>query len=357
VLRNFPLHTLQEALEVPQKIQDERAGRPFKKILLADALGYKPGSSGFRDILSSSYKYGLTDGTEKAEEVSLTPLGGAAVQTTNPTQRRLAVRRAALKPPLFEQFFAAYQNNRIPSPDMLRKMLVSDYDVPKEFVEDCARILMENGRFANLIRDVGGSPYVMMDDNDGDAEPITNEASNEDGSDDPTTQVASDEPAARGPEASGNGQPAAPKTARPIFIAHGKKQGPLEKLQKILAGFQIPYRVVVDEPNLARPIPQKVRDNMNECGSAILIFTCDEKFKRDNGDEVWRPSENVVYELGAASFAYGDKVVIFKEKGIHFPTNFQSIGYIEFEENAIEAKTADLLRELIGFGLLKVTPT
>jgi hypothetical protein len=31
------------------------------------------------------------------------------------------------------------------------------------------------------------------------------------------------------------------------------------------------------------------------------------------------------------------------------------IGYIEFEENAIEAKTAELLQELIGFGLVKVT--
>jgi hypothetical protein len=30
---------------------------------------------------------------------------------------------------------------------------------------------------------------------------------------------------------------------------------------------------------------------------------------------------------------YGDRIAIFKEKGLHFPTNFQSIGYIEFESN------------------------
>ena len=96
---------------------------------------------------------------------------------------------------------------------------------------------------------------------------------------------------------------------------------------------------------------------MLQCGSAILIFTCDQKFSNDKGEEVWRPSENVVHELGAASFAYEDRVVIFKEKGIHFPTNFQSIGYIEFEEDAIEAKTADLLKELIGFGLVRVITT
>jgi predicted nucleotide-binding protein len=134
-------------------------------------------------------------------------------------------------------------------------------------------------------------------------------------------------------EQSGPTTQAAPPRA--IFIGHGKKRGPLDKLVKILTSFQIPHKVVVDEANLGRPIPQKVRETMLQCGSAILIFPCDQKFTNDQGEEVWRPSENVVHELGAASFAYEDRVVIFKEKGIHFPTNFQSIGYIEFEENAI----------------------
>src|SRR6266705_4396370 len=101
---------------------------------------------------------------------------------------------------------------------------------------------------------------------------------------------------------------------------------------------------------------KKVKDTIEECGSAILIFTRDEKFFDSAGKEIWRPSENVVHELGATSFAYGDRIVIFKEKGLHFPTNFQSIGYIEFEVDSIEAKATDLLKELIGFGLVKITP-
>ena len=48
--------------------------------------------------------------------------------------------------------------------------------------------------------------------------------------------------------------------------------------------------------------------------------------------------------------------MILKEKGITFPTNFSSIGYIEFEENAIEAKAVEILKELIGFGLVTVSP-
>jgi predicted nucleotide-binding protein len=115
----------------------------------------------------------------------------------------------------------------------------------------------------------------------------------------------------------------------------------------------VPYQVVVDLANLGRPIPDKVRQTMEQCGSAILIFTKDEEFRDADGNELWRrPSENVVYELGAASYAYEDRVVILKEKGITFPTNFSSTGYIEFEENAIEAKAVEILKELIGFGLV-----
>jgi hypothetical protein len=50
------------------------------------------------------------------------------------------------------------------------------------------------------------------------------------------------------------------------------------------------------------------------------------KFLAESGDEVWRPSENVVHELGAASIHYEERVVIFKEKGIDLPTKFKSIG-------------------------------
>ncbi len=70
---------------------------------------------------------------------------------------------------------------------------------------------------------------------------------------------------------------------------------------------------------------------MNECGAAVIIFTADEKFEDTTGRAVYRPSENVVFELGAASVLYGSRVIIFKEKGVDFPTNFRDIGFIEFD--------------------------
>lgn len=140
-----------------------------------------------------------------------------------------------------------------------------------------------------------------------------------------------------------------------IFVAHGKNKKPLEQLKKILDQFKIPYRVAVEEANLGRPISGKVRDIMKSCNCAILIFSADEEFKDKDGNAIWRPSENVVHELGATAFLYDNRIVIMKEDGVSFPTNFRDIGYISFEKDQLDAKALDILKELIGFGIVKVS--
>lgn len=355
--RNFPRHKLEEALVVAQQIMDEKAGRPFKRLLLADAIGIKPSSSEYRDLLSSSIKYDLTEGSEKASEITLTPLGKSATQTNDAQQRLEARRTAAFTPEVFGKFYRDYADHRVPTPDMLRKLLISDYGVPADHAEECETVIMSNGRFVDVIRDIGGSPHVLLEAEVGASRDGSNSSDSE--QDPPplaTPATPRKETLPASTQHSPPSLPVANTAPKPIFIGHGKNKQPLQKLQAILSSFQIPHRVTIDEANLGRPIPQKVKDTMLQCGSAILIFTRDEKLQDVNGNEIWRPSENVVHELGAASFAYEDRIVIFKEKGLNFPTNFQSIGYIEFEVDSIEAKATDLLKELIGFGLVKITP-
>ena len=65
--------------------------------------------------------------------------------------------------------------------------------------------------------------------------------------------------------------------------------------------------------------------------------------------------EDAVYELGAAAYVYDNRIVIMKEEGVTFPSNFRDLGYIAFEKNLIEAKSMDALKELIGFGIVKVS--
>jgi hypothetical protein len=357
--RNFPKNSLQSSVVVAQKIQDEMGGKPMNRLLLADALSLSPSSSNFREALSSSYKYGLTEGTEKADQITLTEIGSAA--TSKDAAKRLeALRNAALRSPVFGQFFRDYANKKVPSSDMLPKVLHASYNVPSDLTTECASLVEANGRFVEIIREIGGSPHILLV---AEAAMVSNEEQVGDDGQKGINEIVPSEPTGSKtqPEptvpTSGTQPARASGGHKPIFVAHGKNKVPLQQLQALLTTFQIPHKVVVDEANLGRPISQKVKDTLQECGSAILIFTRDEQFFDKSGAEIWRPSENVIYELGATSYLYGDRIVIFKEKGIHFPTNFQNIGYIEFENNDIQARTADLLKELIGFGLVRVTPT
>lgn len=366
-IRPYPNHKLSDVLIVPQKIRDEKAGNPMNRLLLAHALGIKPASSNFRLLLSSSHKYGLTDGTEKAAEIKLTELG-RDITGPDPAKQRSALRKAALAPTIFGDFYQAHNQARVPT--IMERLLVEDYSVPEPLASECAEMIIENGRLAGLVHDISGTPHVMLDvDASGqeedevppdDAEPATTlDLTDTSGWETVTNGVSGNGSSGNG--TTGNvaeqGPVHTPDPPSAMFVGHGKNRKPLQALEKILTGFQIPFKVVVDEPNLGRPIPAKVKQVMQQCGSAVLIFTKDELLYDADQQEVWRPSENVVHELGAASYAYEDRVVILKEKGLNLPTNFSSLGYIEFEPDALEAKTMDLLKELIGFGLVRLVTT
>ncbi len=98
---------------------------------------------------------------------------------------------------------------------------------------------------------------------------------------------------------------------------------------------------------------------MQECSAGIFVFTKDEQFfKQEKGSEeyieIWRPSENAVYELGAASILYETKIIILKEDGVVFPSDFSDLGYITFAKGEIKSKALEILKELVGLGLVKV---
>lgn len=78
-------------------------------------------------------------------------------------------------------------------------------------------------------------------------------------------------------------------------------------------------------------------------------------FRDKDGNTIWKPADNGIYELGAASVLYGKRIIIFKEKGVHFPSDFRDIGYIEFDKDSLTARTHELFGELIAFGLIKVS--
>lgn len=117
---------------------------------------------------------------------------------------------------------------------------------------------------------------------------------------------------------------------------------------------KVPYLVALDEPHAGRPISQKVAQLMKECSAGIFIFTPDEVFTNEKGETIYRPSENVIYELGAGAVLWGGKIVILKEESVYFPSNYRDIGYVSFSMDKLASIQSNLLMELIGLDFVRL---
>jgi hypothetical protein len=352
---DVPRASLKEALRIPKALAEQYGKHPATPVDVGAAIGIRPTSGGFRDLAGSSIAYGMTEGGYNADLIALTDLGKRIVAPMEEGDDRKAMQEAFLNPRVVNQFLKRYDGSPFPI-DQIAKNVLEGMGVPSDRAADALVMIKTTSEELGFLVDINGKKYVQLKGASATRVGSTSNGPSATAGEEETitethTTTSEESKLPPPPPADLDQRP------KPIFIAHGKKKGPLDKLEKVLNGFKIPFKVAISEPNLGRPIPRKVKETMSQCGSGILIFTKDESFKDSDGNDVWRPSENVVFELGAASFAYEDRVVILKEKGLTFPTDFQSVGNIEFEEDRIEGKTAELLHELIGFGLLKVTTT
>jgi predicted nucleotide-binding protein len=349
---SFPKNTLEDAIRVPQAIEDANGGQPYPPTETALAMNLSPGQDEFRNLLSSSLRYGLTKGSFISQRISIEALGRSIVQPQSPEEVRKSLVKAALTPKVFDAMYAYYRGKKLPDTKFLQNTVVREFQVPKEHAELCANNFVANMEFVGLVRTGAGGRWFGTD-------ALTASP----------TSISAPEPAADMADDGGEAEmteketptetPKAPAIANPpaknaIFVGHGKNKVPLEQLRSVLNQFGIPHKVAIHEANVFRPISQKVAEIMQSCGAGILIFTADEEFHDKDGNTIWRPSENVVFELGAASVLYDQKVIIFKEKSVTFPSNFKDIGYIEFDKDALTSKSNELFTELIAFGLIKV---
>ena len=365
--RPFPTVRLEFASEVAQAIKENNAGRPMNRLLLAEAMKYSPGSSGFRDRIASSAKYELTAGNYHSDVISLTALGVSVTRPRNDQERVEAQRQAFRAIPIFGSLLEHFANSKLPEADFLKNILErGPFDIDPAWSLGLAEAFREDAAFVGYLRPIGGSTHIVLDSSTAAPEAPPADAAVEA----PSAGIEQIEQAREenvpGVANPVDGEQRSPSTLEQpegaarravpmqIFIAHGKKRKPLEELKRILNDWKVPYLVAVDEPNAGRPISKKVADTMRMCSAGIFIFTADEEFLDEDSETVGRPSENVVYELGAASLLYGRKIVILKEVGVTFPSDFGDLGWIEFGEDALDAKALDLLRELIALEALRL---
>ena len=140
-----------------------------------------------------------------------------------------------------------------------------------------------------------------------------------------------------------------------IFIGHAGSPDVVDFLKTVLDEFDIPYRVAESDFDGQRPVTTDVSKEMRRCGAAILVFARPSWARVSGGREV-SSTQVMLYQLGAASVLYGDRVVSLTEEGLEESAHGAGYGTLQFERDRLADIALPLLAELRQIGVIDVRP-
>ncbi len=296
--RPFPTFALEDVLRIARTIHEVNSGLPMDRELLADAMRTRTTSSGFRMRLTSSSKYGLTEGGYRSDRISLTELGRAAVAPAGADELRDAYRAAATNPEVFRRFFAMLGGKPLPEDVYARNILARDMGVHPELTAECLDIAIANGRSADLVRVEDGRTIIVPGTTDL-AEPIQ--------AVEREAIAASPVETIKSPE-----RPSAPVEVFPprVFLGVAGISEVGDEIRRGLArlGVEIEYWAGSGD-GAAMFLPAEVSASMEGCAAGIVIEGTAEGDDPTTADAVTKSTWLLV---GAATAKYGPNVILIE---------------------------------------------
>lgn len=164
VARKFPALTFEEAIVLPNLIQQIAAGQKVRRLTLFEHLNQSPDSKKSRKLVTASAQYGLTVGSYQAEYLELSPEGrSATAEDVSAAQRFEARFNLAIKDiSPFAFLFDRFQNNKVPVRDVMVDSL--DEVVEKEDRGECVDTFIVNLKFLSMLRTIAGSERILTFD-------------------------------------------------------------------------------------------------------------------------------------------------------------------------------------------------
>jgi hypothetical protein len=156
----YPVVVFEEALAIPKGIMQHAAGNPVRRLRLLQLLDLNPSGQATRELITHSGKYGLTEGSYAAEELSLTERGKQVVDpSTPPRQKRQAafdLAISAIEP--FKKLYDLYSGKPMPSLEVMQDELD---DVDSGDRKPCVDIFVGNANFVGLLKTIGGVKHLL----------------------------------------------------------------------------------------------------------------------------------------------------------------------------------------------------
>jgi hypothetical protein len=272
----------------------------------------------------------LTEGGYNATSITLTQLGREIVGPTEEGSDLSALQTAALRPRVPSEFFKRYNRAKFPRDDIAANVLV-EMGLPKERADTLLSILKANGRFVGFIQDTKTGPFVALDE----IAP-TRTAEETRGAKKDANPIQGDEDKTSSLMPSVASLDSLREVNNRVFITHGKNARILEQIKKVvvLGGFE-PV-VSIQRETAAKPVPDKVMDDMRSCSAAVIHVGSEGVLKDDDGAEHPQTNPNVLIEIGAAMALYRGRFILVVEEGVGLPSNLQGLYETRYRGDAIE---------------------
>lgn len=368
---DVPAATLEEALRIPQAIVDHYAGKPTAPFHVAKALNIDPKGSQFRVLSGAAIAFGLTEGGAQSAAISVTDLGRKILRPKEEGADLAGRREAVMRPRVFSDFLSRYDGNAFPRQDIAENVL-EDMGVPRDKTAEVLERITASARSVGYLEDVRDKLYVVVEH----AQAGASAAGGTVRSPDPIApQAAPDvEEVAEVSQASGRRETAGIRApadttssastspARPselasaiisdvrrrrVFITHGKSRDLVDPIKKLLEFGELEPVVSVERQSVSKPVPEKVMDDMRECGAAIIHVDADRTVTDAEGTEHVLLNPNVLIEIGAAMAFYGRRFILLVREGVKLPSNLQGLYEVRYSGQTLDATATIKLLEAI----------
>ncbi|HKP22651.1 MAG TPA: TIR domain-containing protein [Dongiaceae bacterium] len=110
-----------------------------------------------------------------------------------------------------------------------------------------------------------------------------------------------------------------------VFITHGKNKKILDQVKELVAFGKFEAVVAQERETAAKPVPDKVMDEMRSCQAAVIHVGVEGVLLDKDGNQLPQINGNVLIEIGAAMALYGKNFILLVENGAKLPSNLQGL--------------------------------
>ena len=120
-----------------------------------------------------------------------------------------------------------------------------------------------------------------------------------------------------------------------VFIVHGHNVSVKLTVARILEKLGLEAVILHEQPNGGKTIIEKLENNTNEIGFAVILLTADDEGKALGETNLnKRARQNVVFEMGLFMGILGrDRVMLLLEDGVEKPGDLDGIVYTSIDKN------------------------